>query len=221
MKTRLAFAVIVVLACAPAAAHRLDEYLQGTIISVEKSRVQAQITLTPGVAVLPIVIAGIDTNADGVISEAEQRAYAARVVRDVSLTVDHRPLKLRLLSVQFPRVEEMKEGRGEIEMEFEADLPGGEPDRRLVFENHHQSRIAAYQVNCLIPRDADIRIVAQKRNYEQSIYELEYVQAGIGPGPLRLAWWSGDRGWLGAVTLVLLARLAFVWRQRARATSSI
>lgn len=221
MKTCLAVAAISVLLCAPAPAHRLDEYLQGAILSVEKHRLEAQITLTPGVAVLPIVIAGIDTNADGTISQAEQRAYAARVIRDLSLTIDGRRLKLELLSVQFPSMEEMNDGRGEIEVELEANLPPGGAGRQLIFENHHQSRIAAYQVNCLVPRDPDIRITAQKRNYEQSIYELEYVQAGARPGSRPLAWWTGDRGWLGAAALLLFARFGAPWRQRARATSGM
>ena len=55
MKTRLAAAgAILLLAGTPASAHRLDEYLQATTISVEKDRVQAQIRLTPGVAVFSV-----------------------------------------------------------------------------------------------------------------------------------------------------------------------
>ena len=53
------------------------------------------------------------------------------------------------------------------------------PNRRLIFENHHQSRIAAYLVNCLVPHDRDIRFVAQNRNQQQSFYQLDYVQAGV------------------------------------------
>ena len=53
-------------------------------------------------------------------------------------------------------------------------LPRGGPNRRLIFENHHESRIAAYLVNCLVPRDPDIRITAQNRNYQQSFYQLDY-----------------------------------------------
>ena len=48
--------------------------------------------LIPGVAVFSFVLASIDTNGDGVISEAEQRAYAERVLRDVSLTHGRRCL---------------------------------------------------------------------------------------------------------------------------------
>ena len=210
MKTRLAAAFVIVLSAGgPAAAHRLDEYLQAATISVEKDRVRAELRLTPGVAVFPIVLASIDTDADGVISEAEQRAYAERVLRDLSLAVDGERLVLRLVSLKFPGIDEMKQGLGEIPIEFDADLPRGGGERRLVFENHHQRRIAAYLVNCLVPRDPDIRITAQKRNYEQSFYQLEYQQAGIRTGPLSAAWWSGAPGLLGAATGLLFARLAF------------
>ncbi len=49
MRLPLAAALLIVAAGVPVSAHRLDEYLQGTIISVEKNRLQAQMTLTPGV----------------------------------------------------------------------------------------------------------------------------------------------------------------------------
>src|SRR5690242_10364386 len=177
MKLRLAVAgAMLLLAGAPASAHRLDEYLQATTIALEKDRVQAQLRLTPGVAVFRRVLSIIDTDADGSISEAEQQAYAGRVLGDLSLTIDGNHLRLHLISAQFPSIEEMKEGRGEIQLEFTADVPGGGPDRRLIFENHHQSRMAAYLVNCLVPRDPDVRITAQNRNYRQSFYQLDYVQ---------------------------------------------
>ncbi|HXU40062.1 MAG TPA: hypothetical protein VN937_27150 [Blastocatellia bacterium] len=211
MKTRLvAAAAMLLMAGTPASAHRLDEYLQATTISVERDRVQAQVRLTPGVAVFPMVLANIDTDADGIISEAEQRAYAARVLGDMSLTIDGDRLQLRLVSLKFAKIEEMKEGGGEIQLEFDADVSSGGPNRRLIFENHHENRIAAYLVNCLVPRDPDIRITAQDRNYQQSFYQLNYVQAGVRSGPRSSAWWSSSRGWLGAAALLLFAGFAFV-----------
>ena len=218
MRSKLTAAMIL-LAGMPALAHRLDEYLQGTILSVEKNRLQAQVTLTPGVAVYPMVLTGIDTDADGTVSETEQRAYADRVLGDLSLSIDGRRLTPRLVSMEFPPMEEMKAGRGEIRIEFDVDLPRYGGKRRLTLENHHQSRIAAYQVNCLVPRDRDIQIVAQNRNYLQSLYELDYLQSGVGSDPLSVAWWSGDRTWLGAVALLLFARFAFLWRRRSAVSS--
>jgi hypothetical protein len=211
----VAFATILSLG-ASASAHRLDEYLQATIISVEKDRVQVSMRLVPGVAVSSFVLTSIDTNADGVISEAEGRAYAERVLRDVSLTMDGDVLRPRLISVQFPGIQEIKEELWESHLEFSADLPPGEPNRRLVFENHHQSGISAYLVNCLAPRDPYIKVVAQKRDEQQSFYQLDYVQAGVSFGTLPLRWWQGV---LCAAAFLLLARLEFVWRQRRLRTS--
>ena len=217
MKAKAAATVAVFLSLgAPASAHRLDEYLQATLISVEKNRVQAQIRLIPGVAVFPIVLASIDTDADGVISETEQRAYAKRVLRDLSLTIDGEWLRPRLVSTRFPPIQEMKEGSGEIQIEFDANLPGRGASRKLIFKNHHLSGIAAYLVNCLVPRDPDIQVITQNRNYQQSFYQLEYVQARVPSDPLSFGWWSADRGSLGIVALCLLVRLALLlWRNRA------
>lgn len=96
-------------------------------------------------------------------------------------------------------------------------MPPGGRNRRLTFENHHQNRIAAYQVNCLVPRDPEIQIVAQNRDYSQSLYQLDYLQKDFrSEASLFLAWWSGDGIWLAAVAILLFARFALVWRERTR-----
>ena len=207
MKTPLIAAAILLLTVEPALAHRVDEYLQGTLISIEKDRIQVEMTLTPGVAVLPAVLAAIGTDGN---------AYALRVLGDLSLRIDDQVLTPRLLSVKFPDSEEMRDGRGEIRIEFDVALPSGGPQRKLIFENHHLSRIAAYQVNCLVPRDPDIRIVAQNRNYSQSFYELEFTQPGIRADLLSLAWLPGARMPLGTIALLLGAGLVSLWRLRVR-----
>ena len=107
MKLQLA-AALLLLAPRTAHAHRLDEYLQGTLISLGKDRLQAEITLTPGVAVYPMVAAKIDTDADGTFSDAEQRIYVRQVLRDVSLTIDGYTLTPQLLSMRFPDIDTMK-----------------------------------------------------------------------------------------------------------------
>ena len=162
-------------------AHQLDEYLQATTIAVGKDRVRAEVRLTPGVAVVSRILAVIDQDANGVISAAEQRSYAARVRRDLSLAIDGTPLSLRAVGWTFATIEEMKQGRGTIRIDFEATVPHGAGTRQLTFENIHQVRIAAYLVNALVPRDPDIRITGQHRTYEQSSYQLDYSQAGARP----------------------------------------
>jgi hypothetical protein len=179
MRTSLALgAALLLLGASPAHAHRLDEYLQATILSVGKDRVKVQLRLTPGVAVFPSVLAGIDANADGLLSEAEQRAYAERVGRELSLAIDGAPLPLRLATWKFASVGEMREGRGDIQIELDAAVPAGGGDRRLTFDNRHQRAISVYLVNALVPPDPDIRVTGQARSYEQSAIQLDYAQTG-------------------------------------------
>jgi hypothetical protein len=199
----LATAATLLTMAAPLSAHRLDEYLQATLLSVEKDRLQVSLRMIPGVAVAPAVIWSIDTDRDGLLSEAERQTYARRVLGDLSLRIDGRALQPRLVSVTFPNTAEMEEGLGEIHIEFTADLPRGSGDRKLVLENHHQSRISAYLVNVLAHPDKDIRIAAQTRNRNQSLYELDYVQTGGPPDLLSIEWLSG------ICASLLFARLAF------------
>jgi hypothetical protein len=190
----IAACVLLLLLPASAFAHRLDEYLEATILSVDSSRVGGTMRLVPGVAVASTVIARIDTNDDGTISGAEEMAYAQRVLKAVSLTVDGRLLPLHLVSASFPAIDEMKQGIGEIQIVFTANLPPGGDHRRLIFQNHHQSGIAVYLVNCLVPQDKNIQIAGQYRNENQSFYQLDFVQGASGAECTLLPSFSGFAG---------------------------
>lgn len=218
MKISCTAAVCILLSMGTAAkAHRLDEYLQATILSVDRNHLHAQIRLTPGIAVFPAVMREIDTNADGIISPAEQRAYGAAVLRDLVFAIDGAPLRPHPGSIRFPAVDEMKEGRGEILLELEADLPHNSGHRKLTFENHHEFRMAAYLVNCLVPRDPDIRIVSQSRSYSQSSYELDFVDTGGGDWKVSVL--PALKEW-GLITLLLVGWAGWLWR-RVRAARGI
>ena len=188
MKHLLAIAAAILLSLpATASAHRLDEYLQATLLSVESERVEVSVRLVPGVAVSSAVIANIDVNGDGTFSEAEQQTYALRVSRDLSLGIDNQTLALRLVSASFPAPSEIKQGLGEIDLQLTADLRGGGADHRLRFDNHFQSNSSVYLVNCLVPRDRNISIGAQTRNENQSSYQLDFVQGNnvVTNAPMR------------------------------------
>ena len=208
MKTRLIATVAVLLALAAGTlAHRLDEYLQATILSVEQDHILASMRLIPGVAVSSRIIASIDTNGDGVISVSEQRTYAERILHDLSITVDEKNVSPALVSQKFPAIQEIKEGVGEIQIDFTVDLPPGGSQRRIVFENHHQNAISAYLVNCLVPSDPNIRILAQNRNETQSFYQLDYAQPANVSKPIFSKVWSNFRGWISSVGFASIFRL--------------
>jgi hypothetical protein len=169
---RRSFAAVIaagVLLCAKGAfAHRIDEYLQATLLSLETNRVNASMRLIPGMLVSASVIAAIDSNGDGAFSDSEQRAYAQRVLGDLSIAVDGKNAQPVLDSWSFPDPAQMREGLGEIHIEYNieysADLPSSGPNRSLTVTNHHLNRSSVYLMNVLVPQDPGIRILAQKRN---------------------------------------------------------
>ncbi len=181
------------LVCVPAWAHRLDEYLQATIFSIEPGSVDATLRLVPGVAVAPAVIATIDSNHDGVISSEEQHRYAKAVLADLELEEDGRKLPLHLTSASFPQSDLMKEGTGEIELSFSADRPTAAGEHRLRFKNGHLSDISVYLVNSLVPQNKDLQLGAQSRSRDQSLYELTVTDASGAPlrSPSRSGFWGG------------------------------
>jgi hypothetical protein len=66
-------AALLLLLPGPAFAHRLDEYLEATILSVDSEHVEGTMRLVPGIAVSSAVIASIDINGDGLFSATEQQ----------------------------------------------------------------------------------------------------------------------------------------------------
>jgi hypothetical protein len=198
-------AALVLAAASPAFAHRVDEYLQATTISVEKQRVALELRLAPGIEVFPKVLALVDTDRDGAVTEAELRGYAQRLATELSLSLDGVRLPLRLVSSRMEALEALKDGRGTIELAFEAAVPGVGGNRRLVFENHHQHAIAEYLVNGLLPTDPDIRLGTQQRNFDQSVYRLDYAQSGAAPQPAPTSRSTSVFGWVAAVAILLFA----------------
>jgi hypothetical protein len=219
MRFRVIVAILI-LAGAPVFAHRLDEYLQAALLTIEKDEARIQMILTPGVLVLPQVIRNIDTDGNREISGSEQRAYAKRVLQDVSITVDGLRLTPQMLSFRFPSMAEMTEGQGEIQLGLRVDLPRGGRKRQLSIENHHQSGIGVYQVNCLVPGDADIQIVRQDRDYTQSRYQLEYERIDLAAALPLYESRGMQRLFLAAGGLLLIARLMIAGRRLNRPNMS-
>ena len=94
----------------PAAfAHRLNEYLQATTISLSRGEVLLELRLTPGVDVAPLILKNISQG---------QRLYVAGIVSYISLSVDGRQIPLQPVSYTFPGTQAIKAGTGDIIVEF-------------------------------------------------------------------------------------------------------
>jgi hypothetical protein len=203
----LVILAIVLLAGVGVSAHRLDEYLQASIVSIEKDRVAISMRMIPGVAVAPAVISAIDTDGDGVLSLSEQRAYVENVVRDLTIRIDGAPLAPQIVSFQFPPIDQMKQGVGQIDIELASRVPAGGANREIILENHHLPAISAYLMNALVPSDPALRITAQNRNEQQTYYALDYSQSTGVVTSVYLKWSTAVRDWSERVGFASIFRL--------------
>jgi hypothetical protein len=190
-----------------AAAHRLDEYLQATLIGVARDGTDVEIQLTPGVSMLPVLMAVIDQDGDGRISPGEERAYVSRVAREVELRVDGVPAPLMLIESKFPAIEAMREGLGTIRMKLHTARRG----HKLRFENRHLPQVSVYLVNCLAATADGLAVGRQERDEAQRSIEFEYSFGGVsGPRAARIALWPF---WPAAIGMLLAARMAVLVRR--------
>ena len=156
-------------------AHRDDQYLQATLVAIEPSGLRLQINLTPGVAVAEQVLAEIDRERDGAISQNEAAAYAELLKRDLALRVDGRTLELKLSASEFVEPADLRTGSGTIQMELSAIFgPLAAGPHKLTLENRHLTTISVYLINATQPRFATVQITRQKRNENQSSGEIEF-----------------------------------------------
>src|ERR1700760_3470984 len=98
-------------ACAFSAhAHRLNEYLQATTILLTRDSITLHLHLTAGSDVAKQVLKQVDANGDGVLSNAEQQAYAKFVIQNLVLNIDNNDNTLQLVSWNFPSVNAISNG---------------------------------------------------------------------------------------------------------------
>jgi hypothetical protein len=168
----------------PASAHRLDEYLQATRLSINLERVDLEIDLTPGVAVASTILSSIDTNRDGEISSAEGEAYARRMLRSVALSVDGLPAPVVLVETRFPPLRDMSLGVGTIQLRATAKVPAAGTGRHQIsYLNTHRPESSVYLVNALVPANPRIQIADQRRDRAQHGLTLNYtVTSDATPG---------------------------------------
>jgi len=162
-------------------AHRLDEYLQATRLSVAIDQIDLEIDLTPGVSIAERIVNAIDTDRNGRFSPAESDAYARTVLNALSLTADQRALPLVPGEQVFPAREAMLEGLGTIRLRASAGLPGTPGGRHTIdYRNAYRAEASVYLANTLVPDDRRITIGAQDRDPLQQRLTVTYDVASNG-----------------------------------------
>jgi nickel/cobalt transporter (NicO) family protein len=166
----------VLLPAKEAAAHPIDEYVQNTYIDPAPDRTTLELNLTPGVLVAPQVVALIDADGDGEISEIEGDAYANDyVLRDIALEVDGETQPLTLVDGSFPTPLDMSAGTGTIRLYVTAEGPADSPgEHQLSFRNDHQPVKSKYLVNAF-KKSSEVEIAQQDRDKLQHAIRVDYA----------------------------------------------
>ncbi|GAB31424.1 hypothetical protein BJI49_09535 [Acetobacter pasteurianus] len=159
----------------PAWAHRLDEYLQATVIDVSRQEIDVALRLTPGVDVASQVLHQIDTDGGGGLSAQEQQKYAQYAISQLSLTLDGTSLSIKLKDYVFPSVEELRAGSGTISLHLRAQAVLKPGRHKLRYSNQGSGADTVYLVNALLPHDHTIHIQSQKRSPNQAVYDLDFT----------------------------------------------
>jgi hypothetical protein len=213
MKTTL---VAVALALVPAGvrAHALDEYVQAARLSLSRSHVGLEMSLTPGVEVAASIAALIDRDRDGVVTPDEAAAYATRVLRESVVELNGHTVLMTLARVEVPPLGEMRDGVGTIRVSasgIHGTRLGGEA--RLTFRNDHAPEKSVYLVNALVPDDHTIAVAAQQRDWSQRSARIAY---NVTPAlDVQIGWLLLAVG--GTVGLVLVRKSLEQRRERPEA----
>jgi hypothetical protein len=164
-------------------AHRLDEYLQATRVSIDLDRVTLEIDLTAGASLAAKVVGWMDQDRDGEFSSNERSVYAQQVIDSVTLTLDGQPGRVTLIDSTFPEPGEMAEGVGTIRLRAAATMRKLASGRHvLTLFNAHHPEVSVYLANVLVPADKRITIASQRRDPAQQTLTLDYdVASGIWP----------------------------------------
>lgn len=167
------------------AAHRLDEYLQASRVSLERDGILLEVDLTPGANIASGIIPLLDRDGDGVVSPTEARAYGQAVLMDLVLEFDGRPAEAMLSRVEVSSLGEIRDGLGTIRLRAAAStgvvLAG---THRLYFRNDHHPGASVYMVNALVPDAAGINVVTQTRDPRQRAVTIEYTVGHQWPARL-------------------------------------
>ncbi len=179
--TRRVALVALLFSATHARAHRVDECLQCSFVSIAPDRVALSLTLVPGIETAPALIAQIDTNRDGAISTAEAANFARLVCSRLSLEIDGQLLPLQLVRHEFPSVADLRTGFALISLDFATAVVPLEPGAHHVrFRNDHHPESSVYLANVMLPTSPAVQLGRPARDDAQQTLAFSFV---VSPRP--------------------------------------
>lgn len=95
---------------------------QQVALTLGLDRIAAEITIVPSIATGPDVLARLDTNADGVVADAEGQAFAEDVLATVNVQVANSEVALSTARISVSDTAALEAGLGRIVISAQANL---------------------------------------------------------------------------------------------------
>jgi hypothetical protein len=164
---------VAVLVPAGAGAHRLDELLQTTFVSVGADRVRVDVSLTPGAQIASKVVGRIDADSDGAFSAAEREAFARQVVDAIEVTIDGQRSALTLDGAQFPLPADLAAGTASVRINAFTPAPAT-GSHQMTVENGFERAMGVYLMEIRSP-EPGTTVERQIRDPLQRTVRVDYA----------------------------------------------
>ncbi len=163
------------------AAHPVDEVAQGAYITLAPGEVRIELDITPGPAVAGALLRSLDTNADRRVTDEEARAYAERVLKQSTLTLDGVAVSWTMKRVRVPPYANLEQQGDTLKIYGLAKRA----DRAGVHSLTYQNRYAPAQgwciANVFLAPDAHRRyeVSAQEHSDDGRLLTVRYTMARL------------------------------------------
>ncbi|WP_424952005.1 hypothetical protein [Deinococcus sp.] len=142
--------VVLALLGSLAGAHPVDEVVQGAYLTLTPGKVLLELDLTPGSQVAGTLLGALDANGDGKASDAEGRAYAAKVLARSTLTVGGAAVPWTLDTVTVPPLNILRIGGDTLKIYASAKRPDAVGAQTLSYHNRYQPARSQWIANVFL-----------------------------------------------------------------------
>jgi hypothetical protein len=171
--------LLLALLSGSAAAHPLDEVVQGAYLTLAPGEVRLELDMTPGTEVAGALLRALDTDADQRITDAEARAYAEGVIRQSTLALDDVPVSWSLESVSVPPYQNLALASDTIKIYTVAKRPDAAGPHTLSYENRYEPAKSQWIANIFLQPGPGWRyeVTAQQRSDDGRLLIVRYTGA--------------------------------------------
>lgn len=171
--------LLLLLAPGWAAAHPVDEVVQGAYLTLAPGTVRLELDVTPGPAVAGAVLRSLDARPDRLITDAEARAYAERVLAQSAILLDGVAAAWRLEKVSTPPYDALRLKADTLKIYAVAARPDQVGSHSLSYHNRYRPADSQCIANIFLQPGPGLRyrVTGQTHSDDGRVLTVSYTSA--------------------------------------------